>query len=314
MPRLAPWQSKPIRSAASSRLTALIPRCLECQAGRALSLDGRTWQLQIGLELARLPVERVEAHRPATKLHPLWQLERGKGHTPAAIQPSGRCGRRPREQAEQTLADLRPALADFPFPPGDPYQPLAARPVRRSPLALLGSARARPELSHRPAGRWKAFPPAPGPAAGHPGPQRPAAAGQQGGVPGQPAWRRQPRESNGSCASRTAAEQALGGWHLHPNLEQRPLPADAFPPPLLREDWPDPEQDAQVTRYQARMAPRLLTLANQGTQARRPTEALAWQKPRAGTSALPAVSLVLDREGLQVTLIKARLILSGARA
>ena len=34
---------------------------MECQAGRALSLDGRTWQLQVGLELVGTPWSAFEA-------------------------------------------------------------------------------------------------------------------------------------------------------------------------------------------------------------------------------------------------------------
>lgn len=285
---------------------------LECQAGRALSLDGKTWQLQVGVELASKPWSAFEAPtlRQSFVAYGNWSQEHGIRRLPLNPLVDTAVAR---EQAEQVLSDLKPTLVDFPFPPGDPFELWLLDPSDLLPLALLGSGRARPDKGHRPAVRWKAFPLHQDPLLRGPTPdgepplanRMEALVNRRGGTSPAVQWfLRQPDGSG----------HGLHGWHVHPELEQRDLPAAAFPASLLRGDWPDPDQDRLVTRYQQRMAPRLLTLAGQGTEARRRMEALAWQQPELVNQLYRQYPLVLDREGLKVTLVKARMMVSGAQA
>ena len=284
---------------------------MECQAGRALSLDGRTWQLQVGLELVGTPWSAFEAPTRRQSFVPYGNWSQVQGIRRMPLNPLADAAVA-REQAEQILVDLRSALTDFPFPPGDPYELWLLDPSDQLPLALLGSARTRPERSNRPAGRWRAFPLHQDPLLGAqvPDDQPPLAnrveslVNRRGGV--SPAVQWFERLADGSS-------RGLGGWHLHPDLEQRQLPAAAFPQHLLREDWLDPEENCAVNRYQARMAPRLLTLTNQRVEARRRLEAQAWQQPELVSRLYRQYPVVLDREGLRVTLVKARMMMTHVR-
>jgi hypothetical protein len=107
--------------------------------------------------------------------------------------------------------------------------------------------------------------------------------------------------------------QGVEGWHLPTELKQRRLPPEAFPPFLLREDWTDPGHGDWVGQYQARMAPRLLALPGLAPESRRRLEALAWENPELVSQLYRQYPLVLDRDGLKVALIKARMIRSNAR-
>jgi len=282
---------------------------LDCQAGRALSLDGRTWQLQIGLELASRPWSSFEAPTLQQSFVPYgnWSREQGIRRLPVSPLADAAIAR---EQVQRILAELIPALAHVPFPPGDAYELWLLDGSDLLPLALLASARAKPDRSRRPAGRWKAFPLHRDPLLADPVPdgQPPLASrveslvNRRGGV--SPAIQWFLRQPDGSG-------QGLTGWHLHHDLEQRRLPAAAFPPHLLREDWSDPEQSAWVRRYQELMAPRLLALAGQGRGARARLEVLAWQRPELVSRLYRQYPLVLDRDGLKLALVKARMMLSA---
>ena len=282
---------------------------LECQAGRALSLDGRIWQLQIGLELASSPWSAFESPTLTQSFVPYgnWSQEQGIRRLPLNPVADPQVAR---EHATQILADLQPALADFPFPPGDPYERWLLDPQDRLPLALLGSSRGRPDPSQRPSGRWKAFPLHQDPLLGAPcSDGEPPLASRvaslvnrrAGASPAVQWFLRQPDGSG----------LGLHGQHLDPGLQRRLLTPGAFPPYLLREDWPDPESNRWVARYQTRMAPRLLALSGQETAARRRLEQAAWQQPELVYQLYRQYPVVLDSHGLKITLVKARMILSS---
>jgi hypothetical protein len=284
---------------------------LECDAGRALSLDGRIWQLQVGLELASTPWSAFESPTLTQSFVPYgnWSQEQGMRRLPQHPMADPQVAR---EHAARILADLQPMLADFPFPPGDPYELWLLDPQDRLPLALLGSSRDRPGPSQRPCSRWKAFPLHQDPLLGAPlsDDQPPLASRVEslvnrraGASPAVQWFLRQPDGSG----------LGLHGRHLDSSLQQRLLAPEAFPPNLLREDWPDPEPTRSVARYQERMAPRLLALSGQQTAARRRLEQMAWQQPELVHQLYRQYPVVLDPQGLKITLVKARMMLSSPK-
>jgi hypothetical protein len=103
--------------------------------------------------------------------------------------------------------------------------------------------------------------------------------------------------------------QGLWGRHLHQDQVQRALPAEAFPPALLREPEGPEEQD--LADYQAQMAARLLCLQDLPDALRGRMEKEAWQQPDQVSVLYRLYPKVLDPNGLKICLVKARLKESG---
>ncbi|WJW75475.1 hypothetical protein QVG61_13445 [Thiohalobacter sp. IOR34] len=100
------------------------------------------------------------------------------------------------------------------------------------------------------------------------------------------------------------------GLRVDDSLYGRELPAAAFPPLLVREDWEDPLSCALVQDYHAWQAPLLLAHQNLDRDTRQRLETAACQRPEALAANYHMYPEVLDGEALQVALVSARLMQS----
>ncbi len=279
---------------------------LECDAGRALSLDGMSWQIQIGLQWSSSGWSSFAdpAHQSGFVPYCNWN---GEGQIRMLPLPAQADRALAKEQADQVLAELGDRRDRLPFAAGDPFELWLLDDRDQLPLALLDAARVRPAAGGRPAGRWRSFP-LHGSGGGeyrHPSeiPLAERAAGlvnRRGGSSPSLQWFSRRPDGSG---------QGLWGRHLRPDQAQRELPAEAFPPALLRDPEGPSEQD--LAAYQAAMAPRLLCLENLPDALRTRLEKAAWEQPATVSVLFRLYPRVLDYNGLKVCLVKARLLESG---
>jgi len=120
--------------------------------------------------------------------------------------------------------------------------------------------------------------------------------------------------------SRTAGKQPHASW-----VQRDPsgnattddgvsIPCERFHRFFLRMEWVTPEHAGLVREFLRWQAPWLLQLADLDLEARAWLECAAWERPLATDKAFRLYPLVLDREGLRVTRVKARLMGDPARA
>ena len=278
---------------------------LECDAGRALSLDGVSWQIQVGLHWSSNAWSSFADTVQKSGFVPYcnWNGESQRRMLPLPAHADRALAK---EQAEQVLEELESQRSRLPFAAGDPFELWLLDDRDQLPLALLGAARERPAAGGRPAGRWRSYPLHGGAGAYRHPSETPLAeraaslVNRRGGSSPSLQWFLRRPDGSG---------QGLWGRHLHADQTKRELPADAFPPALLRDPEGPREQD--LAAYQAAMAPRLLCLQNLPGALRYRLEEAAWQQPEPVSALFRLYPEVLDREGLKVCLVKARLLESG---
>ena len=96
-----------------------VTHVVECDAGRAVSLDGELWQVQVGLEMEIVPWSRFAPAVDARNNVPYcyWSPQRGvvrRLPLNPAVDP-----RIARELAAEVTDELAVGLQGFPFPAGD---------------------------------------------------------------------------------------------------------------------------------------------------------------------------------------------------
>lgn len=89
------------------------------------------------------------------------------------------------------------------------------------------------------------------------------------------------------------------------------LPRELFPELLLREQWQRAEDDALVQDFIAWQAPWLLQLPDLTLSTRRRLEQAAWTRARESDRVHRLFAGLLDRQGLTVARVKARLMTDG---
>ncbi len=204
----------------------------ETAAARALSLDGRSWAIQYSLaHCARPAAPDTDAQyalvatvtRGGIRHRPL-----APSFDPAAV-----------HRAVETLAEAV-AGARLPFPPRDRYEYWLLDADEGRPLALLHSAfRAGDTAGRAPRASWVAMPaaqlevPAPEPAGGRYVPPV-------------------------NYRLQQAVEERAGDHPRAAWFDRATSDPGAFPPCLVREDWPRDEHRDLCARYVERLAPRLL--------------------------------------------------------
>jgi len=225
-----------LRSYARRRLNPYrgVEQIIESDSGRALSVDGRNWELQL---LARRPAGWGSLNRQgplAYARYAVWSKTEGLARFPyfpatefdAAV------------AAGLLIATIAGHEADLPLALIDNYECWCCADAR--PVALLAAAAAVPE--HRSVSRWRALP------------DDPQAAEVE---------ERVRRASTGTLWFRRTADG--GGEHLDVAAlapgQPRYLPAAAFPETLLAVDAFDLASDRSlISAYLERQAARLLML------------------------------------------------------
>ena len=282
---------------------------IEVADGRALSYDGWLWHIQLRAE-DMIP-ERVwggigphQSSRPYFH-YGSWALDgeiRRLPHNPVLGDVS----------AYPALAELLAALRErprVPFPLQDRYECWVVD-NEGLPVVLFASACDADTRLLPPHPRWQASSPedplfysAALASTGHVL-DKPHAAWlveqltRHVGMPLSLHWIR--REDDGSGAG-------IDGKHLRPEWVTRQLPATAFPPLLLREDWQDPLIAAVVQDFIAWQAPYLLMLPDLAETQRRELEIQACRRPQQLMQVRRLLPVVLDKTLIDTTLVQARL-------
>jgi hypothetical protein len=217
---------------------------IESAAGRALSTNGVVWDIEVRAER---PADWGSLNRgkgqSAFYRYGLWSLRDGLVRRPLAPQLDAE----PLDlQCRQLLASVQEHSAMLPFPLADQEELWLFDREDHRPLALLASA-TRSTLRPVPEPKYWS-----------------SGIGSEG-VPGQ-------RRYAQAQALEAQVKQAAGfnmakHWvHRHTDGSGmvegngRELDADAFPPYLLTETWPDGEQERLARTYVQWIAPALLTL------------------------------------------------------
>jgi len=285
-------------------------------AGRALSVNGRDWQIQVlahpprGLWSRGGDQEALRYFRFG-----VWSAEDGLSRVP--LNPVLDAGLMLAE-SERLVDQARAAAVNLPFPLAPELEHwLLDR--EGAPLALLGTALADGDLDEAAGCDWSA---------GARGEDRPfvsATLASRGIAERDASGRRHHVESverliAGAAAPRrqsqwfrTEGDAALGLAHGAPcELEGRRLPLDDLPPLTLRTEWPEESARRLVAEYVAWMAPYLLTLPGLPDDLRRTLE------PQAARYALAVDALwrlyprVLDADLIKRARVEARLRYAGA--
>lgn len=261
---------------------------IEVPSGVAESCDGVRWKLFVA-------DETIVSHTGLSEIqYGSWSARTGS--TRAKVR--GTCASRLIEQTgERLLTALETFAGDIPFPPMDIHELWLLDALEQAPLALLETAvdpTARCPVDNP---RWL-----------------PGAAAKTEFV--------SPRGNSETLArllARTAGKRPRALW-----VERVPIgagvtsegvliPAERFPGLFIRTTWDAPDDEALVQDFLDWQAPWLLQLADLAPDARGRLERAAWRRPHATSGAFRLYPRLMDREGLQVTRVKARLLLDSAR-
>lgn len=254
---------------------------IEVEDGRALSLDGRSWELQL-LSLEEVP-ERVWANIGPRQTKRRWFIY-GRCDEAGDLRrlPVSREIRDPSNHP--ALAQLLEALAGrqtLPFPAADVHEAWLCDD-RGEPLALLATACDEAERDSRKPGGWACLPPTDRGFSSTSG-----LAGGQGG--------------NAALALNALVSRVGRAGRL------QWLQGDAAPVLPWRCDWPGPDEQQLVDDYTAYLSPYLLTLQRLDGALRERLERLAVQQFDLIDYVLPLLPEVLDAGRMEVARVKARL-------
>ena len=258
-----------------------VMQVIEVGDGRAISVDGRHWELQL---LSQEPIpERVWGNIGPRPTRRRWFIY-GRYSGPDAIRrlPVSREVRDP--SRHPALAQLLEALADkpnLPFPPADSHEAWLCD-ADGVPLALLTTAVDVAERDSRKPGAWVGLP-----------------ATDTGFVSRSPL-----AEGQGNTASRALDDLVKGAAR---GGEIRWLQGDGLPALPWFRDWTVPEQQQLVDDYTAYVSPYLLTLQHLDNALREQLEQLAVQQLDLIEFVFPLLPAVLDPGRMEVARVKARL-------
>lgn len=231
--------------------------------GRALSLDGRHWQIQV---LAHPPrgLWSRGGHEEGLKYFRFGAWSEAEGSSRVPLNPILDTGRMV-EESEQLIDRIRASAASLPFPmAGELEQWLLDREGR--PLALTATALSDPDLDTLSRREWSAGGRAEQPFVS-------ATLSAEGIEVRDPSGRYRHAESLERLIAAAAGPQPATQWFRFESGEataldqdspagcqERRLPREAFPRLTLRTDWPDRRARRLVAEYVSWLAPYLLAL------------------------------------------------------
>lgn len=281
---------------------------IEVTDARAVSYDGRVWQIQLlsPHAVAQAQWGNIGEAASARRLfvYGVWNREEGVRRVP--VNPLlGDVSRHPALPAILAAVESVEAL---PFPLADRFE-LWLLDAGRRPLALLASAREERRLAMPRSLRWQA---APRTERGF------ATAALDGlGLRGPRAhldWlEKQVADRAGDRLYATWFRRAPDGagqpmvvsGAFVPDVEV--LPASAFPQLPLREDWPEEPERAVVAAYIDWLAPTLLCLPNLSGARRAELERAAVKRPLVLYQYRHLLPVVADHEVIDPALVEARM-------
>jgi hypothetical protein len=259
---------------------------VEIGAARALSTDGRYWQIQVEAEQ---PEHTWRSEAPGHGTIRFfragdWSAERGLSRVPA--NPLLDLGAM-RDGSERMAAVLEHVQAQLPFPLTDRFEYWLFDAGGR-PLALLAATVEQGYCRDIHADRWQA------------------------GLQGNPLFdrdslERQVHDAAGPVPRRRWYERCGDGSGRPLDGGAGSLPAEAFPALPLRSHWPDAEEQARAQDYLHRLAPRLLALDGLDVVLRRELEQAACRQALQVADHYGLYPEVLQPELLAAARVEARL-------
>jgi hypothetical protein len=251
-----------------------VVQVLEIPGGRALSYDGREWELQVETERPEHTWGSIERTRVVRQFFRFgnWNAEQGLSRVP--VNPILDIGAM-LEASEQLLAALRGSLQLLPFPFEDRYEYwLLDRD--RQPLALLASCAEQRFTEQIRPDRWQAtLPTTRDFVSARLEQQAVANHDQQGARHHAEQLERQVRDTAGPTPHRCWYQRQPGADATPLDEPFEPLPDSAFPELPWRDSWTEPAQQGLVDDYLNWLAPRLLTLDSLSEPLRRRLERAA---------------------------------------
>lgn len=243
--------------------------------GRAISVDGQHWQVQI---LAHPPrgLWTGGGEQKELRYFRFGFWSEAEGSTRVPLNPILDAGEMV-AQSERLIAELRAATPGLPFPLAPELEQWLMDPDG-NPIVLLATALHESELGEIRGGDWTA---------GGRGEERPFTSdtlSAQGVAEHDPSGRHYHVEALERLIAQTAGPRPTTRWFRRDGASVLPLPRDgesalaqplpehAFPPLTLRTDWANKHARALVGEYIDWLSPYLLTLPSLDTETRRTLE------------------------------------------
>lgn len=259
---------------------------------RALSYNGVDWELQFQCHTPRgIQYARIGHWAKQHGFHP-YPLD------PSIDRDAVETAYRPLVTALETTA--------IPLPQDDYYEFWLLDETQRQPLALLASCRLAsemPQASIHPI--WRALNPSQLELCNSPEEERRGAppasyrleqnVKDRAGQNPQARWFLRAADGSGQALNATA------------DVLETPLPADYFPPLLLRETWNKPAEQALCERYLQRLAPRLLVLQGLSLASRDRVEQMASHYAQEVAMSFHLYPAVADPQRMTALRVEARL-------
>lgn len=280
-------------------------QAVEVPGARALTTDGRTWQVQV---LAEAMARHVAGKSTWVYfLYGRWRSRRGLTRVP--IDPTADPGRSA-SSIDALIASLE-ALPPLPFPPGDNLELWLLDAEAQMPLALIASA------------KGTAAPPVPQQTIWQPACHGdtsfvarsvPHSTAARGPSADRDRLRRLVSQSAGSMPraqwflrDAEGCGVGLGGLRVATDLRGRRLHAGHFPESLVREDWPDETSSNLMREFHNWQAPWLLTLSGLRPSTRERLEAEASCRPLAVFQIRHLLPEIRNQGRIRATLVEAML-------
>jgi hypothetical protein len=278
---------------------------VEIAGARAMSIDGRHWQIQVEGERPNHTWGRGSA--PIVKQFfrfGSWHPEQGLSRVP--VNPVLDFGAMLAAN-ERMLATLQEVLQQLPFPFEDHIEHWLLDAEGR-PLALLAATVAERYTREIRADQWTATLPLNGDfSASSLTALGIAAQDEHGNRHHADTLERQVRDAAGPTPRRCWYERRADGSALPLQADFAPLPAAAFPELPLRAEWDEAQAQALVTDYLHWLAPRLLALDSLGEAWRGELEQAARHQALLVEDHYPLYPRVLRQDVLDAARVEAKL-------
>lgn len=287
-----------------------VVQIIELQTGRAFSVDGIHWEIQVLAENIS-SCWSVPTNNPADKRfyrYASWSQETGLADL--IINPVLDIGAM-KEKGEDVLKALEQRIGNIPFQQSDRYELWLMDHEDQTPLALL-KAQQGEQVSTSNQNQWKATPK------------------QQRNFPSK-AFEHEPSDTTSSdhleqLVRKRSGQQSRTQWFYRDNdgvgiaipadndasLVEQKLTEKAFPELLLQEQWHNEQQQQLCRDYLNWMSPHLLTLQHISDTTREHLETAAMKRPEITANLFHLIPKIISNDKLTSIRIQAKLMRSKA--
>lgn len=277
---------------------------LSADFARAVSADGRQWQIQVSCEVKQQQwgiMNSPEVQRRYV-LYGMWNKQRGLSSLP--LDPMLDVPDHKLVEGS-LLSHLEHQANAIPFPAMDHYELWLLHGKTRLPIALLASSINEHTLDQIKASRWRAcssrqlqFQPSRAKCSTDPILKIESLISEQCTSPLMAQWFYREADRSG---------HGLGGSHVPETLIGRTLAAEEFPELLISEDWPDDNDCLLAEDYHHWLSPQLLLLPHLHHTTRLRLEQAAQQHAMAVSRQYQLYPAIADQKIMNRILVEARL-------